>query len=115
MSGRRDPLAGLHPSRPPAELRLRVLQAAGEAARDPREGIVALLVADHTLRWLAAAILVLAVLNAAAGGAAAVGRRPAPRSIPMASGDEGVSEIDVRSTAAEQAPELAAILEGRHG
>ena len=114
MSGRRDPLAGLRPSPPAAELRVQVLEAADEAARNPREGVVALLVADRTLRWLAAAVLVLAVLNAAAGGAAA-GRRTAARVIPMTSGDDGVSEIDLRSTAAEQAPELAAILDGRHG
>ena len=114
MTGRRDPLAGLRPSRPPAGLRVRVLEAAGEAARNPREGIVALLVADRTLRWLAAVILVLAVLNAVAGSPVG-GRQPAPRVTPIAFGDEDVSEIDVRSTAAEQAPGLATILDGRRG
>ena len=116
MSDGRDPLAGLRPSRPPRTLRARVLAAAGEASRREQLEIFELLVADRTLRWLAAAILVLAVLNAAAGGTAIVGRRLAsPSVMPTIAGDEGLAPIDARSTAAEQAPELASILEGRHG
>jgi hypothetical protein len=116
MNDGRDPLAGLRPSRPPSTLRTRVLGAAGEASRRQQQGIFELLVADRTLRWLAAAILVLATLNAAAGTGAILDRRSAgPSVIPTISGDEVVPQLDVRTTAAEQAPALASILEGRRG
>ena len=116
MSDRLDPPSGLRPSRPPAELRARVLTAAAEASMRPRLGIIETLAADRTLRWLAAAILVLTILNVAAGAAGRVGPRslsPSARSI--LSGDEDQPEIQVELTASEQAPRVAAVLDGTGG
>src|SRR5437867_3158577 len=116
MSDRLDPLSGLRPSRPPTELRAQVLSAAAEASMRPRVGIVESLATDRTLRWLAAAILVLTILNAAAGhGATVESRQDGPRAFPLLSGDDFPPQIDLRSSAAEQAPEIKSILDGRQG
>ena len=53
MTAPDDPFRGLHPSRPPSELRERVLVAARAAAANRQPGLLEMLLADRALKWCA--------------------------------------------------------------
>jgi len=97
----------MRPSRPPVELRARVLLAAREAADRPAPGLLEALFHDRLLRRCATALAVLAIANALVPG----GGMPSPAALPPAftDDDRGIP-ADSGLTAAEQWDELAPIL-----
>jgi hypothetical protein len=107
MSDHDDPLAGFSPTRPPAELRARVLAAAREAAAQPAPGLFEALYRDRLLRACAAGLAALVIANAlvAGGGTAAPVAFPATFAVGEAEAPE-----DGGLTAAEQLDELAPLL-----
>ncbi|HUC44837.1 MAG TPA: hypothetical protein VMR65_12405 [Candidatus Sulfotelmatobacter sp.] len=104
-----DPFRGLHPARPPSELRERVLAAARDAAIEQQTGLLEALLADRALRWCAVALAALAIAHAAIDLQVAPRLAVPPRVRPTIDGIQLMPDGGL--TAADQRQDLAPLVD----